>query len=106
MRSPFDGQPLDRDDARHLADTLNAVADPARLQIISLLQSAPGGELTVSDLPGPLGLSQPTVSHHLQILTEAGLVERDRRGVWAYYRLAPRTLSALAGAIRPKGRAR
>jgi ArsR family transcriptional regulator len=63
-----------------------------------LIQSAPEGEASVTDLTAALGLSQPTVSHHLRILTEAGLLERDKRGVWAYYRLVP---SAIADLLTP-----
>ncbi|MFC0097959.1 ArsR/SmtB family transcription factor [Micromonospora marina] len=62
---------------------------------------APQGEASVSDLTAPLGLSQPTVSHHLRILTEAGLLERDKRGVWAYYRLVPSAIATIADLLTP-----
>ncbi len=88
--------PLQRSDAETLAGVLRAIADPARLQLISLIQAARGGEACVCDLIAPLGLSQPTVSHHLKVLLDAGLVTRYRRGSWAYYRLAPERLAALA----------
>src|SRR5829696_7683704 len=75
--SPLAGEPIERADAERLAGVLKALADPARLRLLSLIQSAPEGEACVCDLTAPLGLSQPTVSHHLRILTEAG-VERTR----------------------------
>ncbi|MER7335217.1 MULTISPECIES: metalloregulator ArsR/SmtB family transcription factor [unclassified Micromonospora] len=99
--SPLAGEPLKRADAERLAGALKAFADPARLQLLSLIQSAPGGEASVSDLIAPLGLSQPTVSHHLRILTEAGLLEREKRGVWAYYRLMPAAITAIADLLTP-----
>ena len=84
-----------RADAERLAGVLKALADPARLRLLSLIQSATDGEACVCDLTAPLGLSQPTVSHHLRILTEAGLLEREKRGVWAYYRLVPDAIERL-----------
>jgi ArsR family transcriptional regulator, arsenate/arsenite/antimonite-responsive transcriptional repressor len=99
--SPLAGEPIERADAERLAGVLKAFADPARLRLLSLIQSAPKGEASVSDLTAPLGLSQPTVSHHLRILTEAGLLERDKRGVWAYYRLVPSTIAAVADLLTP-----
>jgi ArsR family transcriptional regulator len=99
--SPLAGEPIERADAERLAGVLKAFADPARLRLLSLIQSAPGGEASVSDLTAPLGLSQPTVSHHLRILTEAGLLEREKRGVWAYYRLVPSAISAIADLLTP-----
>ncbi|KAB1913126.1 helix-turn-helix transcriptional regulator [Micromonospora sp. AMSO31t] len=99
--SPLAGEPIKRADAERLAGVLKAVADPARLRLLSLIQSAPEGEASVSDLTTPLGLSQPTVSHHLRILTEAGLLEREKRGVWAYYRLVPSAIAAIAELLTP-----
>ena len=101
VMSPLDGEPIGRADAERLAGMLKAFADPARLRLISLIQSAPQGEASVSDLTAPLGLSQATVSHHLRILTEAGLLERDKRGVWAYYRLVPSAIVAVADLLTP-----
>ena len=88
--------PLGRAKAEALADMLRAIAEPARLQLISLIQATRDGEACVCDLTAPLGLSQPTVSHHLKVLRDAGLVTRSRRGSWAYYRLVPQRLAALA----------
>ncbi|MER7274670.1 metalloregulator ArsR/SmtB family transcription factor [Dactylosporangium sp. NPDC000244] len=99
--SPLAGEPIERADAEQLAGVLKAIADPGRLQLLSLIQSAPEGEASVTDLTAPLGLSQPTVSHHLRILTEAGLLEREKRGVWAYYRLVPSVIAAIAELLTP-----
>ena len=82
-------EPMNRQSAESLAQILKAVADPARLQLLSLLRAADGGEACVCDLTEPLGLTQPTVSHHLKVLVEAGLVRRERRGTWAWYSLVP-----------------
>ena len=95
--------PLGRSAAEALAAVLRAVADPAGLQLVSLIQAARGGEACVCDLVAPLGLSQPTVSHHLKVLLDAGIVTRSRRRNWAYYRLVPERLSALAQLLAPPG---
>lgn len=76
--------PVSRDDAEQLARLLKAVADPARLQLLSLIRSA--GEACACDLTEPVGLSQPTVSHHLKVLTASGLITREQRGQWAWFR--------------------
>ena len=89
---------LDASDAESLARALRVLADPARLRILSLVQAQPEGEACVCHLTEPLGLTQPTVSHHMRVLLEAGLVEREQRGSWAFFRVVPdrlRTLSAL-----------
>jgi ArsR family transcriptional regulator, arsenate/arsenite/antimonite-responsive transcriptional repressor len=87
--------PIDQDEADRLARALRTIADPARLRLLSLIQAQPGGEACVCHLTEPLGLAQPTVSHHLKVLRDAGLVERERRGSWAYYRVVPETLGVL-----------
>lgn len=87
---------LDRTAAAQLAQLFKAVADPARLQILSVIRSAPDHEVCVCELTGPLGLSQPTVSHHLKILTEAGVLVREQRGTWAWFSLAPEGLVGMA----------
>ncbi len=92
---PLLSGPLDAGEAQRLAALLKTLADPARLRLLSLLQAQPAGEACVCHLIEPLGLSQPTVSHHLRVLLEAGLVERDRRGSWAYYRIVPERLATL-----------
>lgn len=94
--SPLARAPLSAAAAERLAGLLKALADPARLRLLSLIQAHEDGEACVCDLTDPLGLTQPTVSHHLKVLLDAGLVSRDKRGVWAYYRTVPQTLAALA----------
>ena len=84
-----------RDAAESLAGLLKAVADPTRLQLLALVRSSPEGEACVCDLTAPLALSQPTVSHHLKVLTDAGLLRRERRGTWAWYSLVPERLVEL-----------
>jgi ArsR family transcriptional regulator, arsenate/arsenite/antimonite-responsive transcriptional repressor len=87
--------PLAEDEAQRLSRALKAIADPARLRLLSLIQAQPEGEACVCHLTEPLGLSQPTVSHHLKVLLHAGLLEREQRGSWAYYRVTPEPLAAL-----------
>jgi ArsR family transcriptional regulator len=94
--SPLSQAPLSAGDAQQLATRLKALADPARLRLLSLLLAGDGQEACTCELTEPLGLSQPTVSHHLKKLAEAGLITGDRRGVWTYYRVVPDALSALA----------
>ena len=86
---------LDAAHAENLARALKVIADPARLRILSLIQAQPEAEACVCHLTEPLGLSQPTVSHHLKVLLEAGLVEREQRGSWAYFRIVDHQLAAL-----------
>jgi ArsR family transcriptional regulator len=83
------------EDAERLAAALKAIADPARLRLLSLIQAQPEHEACVCHLTEPLGLSQPTVSHHLKVLLQAGLVEREQRGSWAYFRVREEPLAAL-----------
>ena len=87
---------LSAEGAQQLAGVLKALADPARLRLLSLIQAQDGGEACVCHLTEPLELSQPTVSHHLKVLHEAGLLDRDKRGVWVYYRVRPQALRAVA----------
>ena len=97
--SPLVRRPLSAAQAEQLAGVLKAVADPTRLRLLSLVAAHEGGEACVCDLTAPIGLSQPTVSHHLKILVDAGLLTRDKRGVWAYYRLVPGALDTLGRAL-------
>lgn len=90
---------LGRADAEDLAQRFKAIADPARLRLLNFIASQPDGEACVCVLTEPLGLAQPTVSHHLRVLTDAGLLARERRGTWAYYRLVPARLEALRAAL-------
>lgn len=82
-------------DAVALAAPLKALADPARLRLLSLIAAHEGGDACVCDLTEPVGLSQPTVSHHLKVLVDAGLLTREKRGVWAHYALVPGAVDAL-----------
>ena len=91
--------PLPAADAVRLARALKVIADPARLRLLSLIQAQAGAEACVCHLTEPLGLSQPTVSHHLKVLLEAGLVEREQRGSWAYFRVLREPLAALRGLL-------
>ncbi len=86
---------IGENDAQRLAALLKVLAEPARLRLLSLIQAQPDGEACVCHLTTPLGLSQPTVSHHLKVLLEAGLVEREQRGSWAYFRVRPEPLAAI-----------
>jgi ArsR family transcriptional regulator, arsenate/arsenite/antimonite-responsive transcriptional repressor len=91
--------PLDSDEAEELAVGFNALSDPVRLRVISLLAAAPQGEICVCDFIEPIGKSQGTISHHLKILGEAGLVHGDRRGKWVWYSLDRGRLADLRGAL-------
>ena len=86
-------------DASALANRLGALADPVRLQILSMISASPAGEVCACDFVGPIGKSQPTVSHHLKVLSEAGLVDGDKRGRWIWYRLAPGAINATTAAL-------
>ena len=91
--------PLSEPEAAELARGFAALGDPARLQILSIIADAPAGEVCVCDFVAPLGKSQPTVSHHLKVLVDAGLVVGERRTQWVWYRLVPERLTALRQAI-------
>lgn len=91
---------LARENAEQLAGLLKAVADPTRLQLLAMIEKSDLQQSCVCDLTEPLQLSQPTVSHHLKILTEAGLVDRDKRGTWVWYRLNQERWTQLAALFR------
>lgn len=93
--------PLAADDAAELADGFHALGDPVRLRVLSMLAAAPAGEICVCDFVEPIGKSQGTISHHLKILSEAGLVHGDRRGKWVWYSLDHQRLAELRTAIEP-----
>ena len=84
-----------------LASRLKAVAEPARLRLVSLVLAGPGQEACICDLTGPLGLSQPTVSPYMKMLVDAGLLTREKRGRWAYFRAVPQAFESLAQALQP-----
>jgi ArsR family transcriptional regulator len=91
--------PLARDEASDLAVLFKALADPARLQLLALIKASPDGESCVCDLTEPLGLSQPTVSHHLKILVDAGLLAREKRGTWAWFSVVPERMAEIAAIL-------
>ena len=97
--APLVREPLGQADAEQLAVTLKALADPARLRLLSIVASSEDQEACVCDLIDPIGLSQPTVSHHLKVLVDAGFLTRDKRGVWAYFSLVPGALDAVVAAL-------
>jgi ArsR family transcriptional regulator, arsenate/arsenite/antimonite-responsive transcriptional repressor len=92
---PLLQEAIDSTQAEQLAAALKVLADPARLRLLSLIQAQPDGEACVCHLVEPVGLSQPTVSHHLKVLLQAGLVEREQRGTWAFFRVREEPLAAL-----------
>src|SRR3954470_6855096 len=92
---PLLAGPLSADEAENLARALKVIADSARLRLLSLIQAQPEQEACVCHLTEPLGLGQPTVSHHLKVLLNAGLVEREQRGSWAYFRVREEPLALL-----------
>ena len=93
--SPLTSEPLDEDQAGRIAPVLKALADPARLRLLSLVASHSDGEACVCDLNDAFDLSQPTISHHLKVLHEVGMLNREKRGVWVYYSLNREALSDL-----------
>ena len=99
--TPLTTAPLTADQAEDLAVRLKAVADPTRLRLLSIVLASEGMEACTCDLTAPLGLSQPTVTHHLKKLVSAGLVVGERRGTWTYYRVVPDALASLAAVITP-----
>lgn len=99
--APVTGGALDDDASARLAHLFKALADPTRVKLVSLIAAADGGEACVCDLVEPVQLAQPTVSHHMKLLVDAGLITREQRGKWAYYRIVPATLAAMASALTP-----
>ncbi|MER5962119.1 metalloregulator ArsR/SmtB family transcription factor [Streptomyces sp. NPDC002057] len=98
-------EPLGAEAAVDLARMFKALADPVRLRLLSLIASHEGGEACVCDLTGPFDVSQPTISHHLKVLREAGLVGSERRGTWVYYWVLPAALTRLSSLLRAPGEA-
>lgn len=97
--APLRREPLTASQAAGLARILKALADPTRLRLVSMVAAHEGGEACVCDVTGPLGLTQPTISHHLKTLVDAGIFTRQQRGKWAYYSLVPRALDALSAVL-------
>lgn len=98
------GDALTEDQANDLATALKALADPIRLRLVSIVATAPTGEVCACDLPEALDRSQPTVSHHLSLLVDAGVLEREQRGKWAWFRLRPQRLDELSAVLSPSQR--
>lgn len=97
--APVTAGVLDEATAGELAAVLKALADPVRLRLVSLIAAAPEGEICACDLPALLDRSQPTVSHHLTLLVRAGLIDREQRGKWAWFRLREDGLAAVRSAL-------
>ncbi|WP_373281338.1 metalloregulator ArsR/SmtB family transcription factor [Nocardia transvalensis] len=91
--------PLDAEAAAGLAGMFKALADPVRLRVLSLIAARGGGEVCVCELTPAFDLSQPTISHHLKVLREAGLIDSQRRGTWVYYRVIPEALQRLSSVL-------
>ena len=97
--TPLQTSPLSETDADELADMLKALADPVRLRLLSFIAASDGGEACACDLTEPTGRSQATVSHHLSQLTQAGILEREQRGKWAWFRLDRERLNSICAAV-------
>jgi len=93
------GAPLSETEAGNLARAFAALGDPVRLRLLSLLASSPAGEVCACELVVPIGRSQPTVSHHLKVLTEAGLIASEKRGRWIWYAVVTERMALLRGAL-------
>jgi ArsR family transcriptional regulator len=100
--APVTGGALDTATAEHLAHIFKALGDPTRVRLLSLIAATDGGEACICDLTGPVALAQPTVSHHMKQLVDAGLVTREQRGKWAYYRALDDTLRTVSHAMAPE----
>ena len=94
--SPLMSMPLSQEMSEQIVPLLKALADPVRLRLMSLVAAHEGGEACVCDLNDAFDLSQPTISHHLKVLHEVGLLDRSKRGTWVYYRTRPEALAAVA----------
>ena len=99
--SPVTRGVLDHDQAQQLAKVFKALSDPTRVRLLSLIAAHDGQEACICDLIGPVGLSQPTVSHHMKQLVDAGLVTREQRGRWAFYRLVSEALALVSNVLDP-----
>jgi ArsR family transcriptional regulator len=98
---PLAGAAISTEQAEQVAPLLKALADPARLRLLSLIASSPSGEACVCDLNDAFDLTQATISHHLKVLHTAGVLDREKRGVWVYYAVRPEALSAVANLFTP-----
>ncbi len=93
--TPLAHEPMTAGQAGQVAPLLKAIADPARLRLLSIVLSHEGREACVCDLTPYFDLSQPTISHHLKVLHESGLLDREKRGTWVFYRARPEAMAAL-----------
>lgn len=100
--APVTGGALELEQAERLARAFKALSDPTRVRLLSLIAASDVGAACICDLTAPVGLSQPTVSHHMKQLVDAGLVTREQRGRWAFYAIAPDALAALGAALAPE----
>jgi ArsR family transcriptional regulator len=100
---PLVREPIDETTATGLAQVFKALGDPVRLRLLSLIGAHQGGEVCVCDLTTAFELTQPTISHHLKVLREAGIITSERRGTWVYYRLVPAALERMAGLLSVPG---
>ncbi|HEX7308495.1 metalloregulator ArsR/SmtB family transcription factor [Lentzea sp.] len=96
---PLSEEPLAKERAEEMATVFKALGDPVRLRLFSMIASKPSGEVCVCDLTPAFDLSQPTISHHLKLLRQAGLVDSERRGTWVYYRARPETADRMAALL-------
>jgi ArsR family transcriptional regulator len=103
--APLAREPLTQDQAVELSHLFKAMADPVRLRLLSLIASHAGGEACVCDLTDAFDLTGPTISHHLKVLRESGLITGDRRGTWIYYRVNPEVLTRLSAVLTTTGEA-
>lgn len=101
---PLTGEPLGAAAAAGLAQVFKALGDPVRLRLVSLIGAHQGGEVCVCDLTTAFDLTQPTISHHLKVLREAGIIDSERRGTWVYYRLVPAALERMAALLASPAR--
>ena len=98
---PLVREPIGESAAAGLAQVFKALGDPVRLRLLSLIGAHQGGEVCVCDLTTAFDLTQPTISHHLKVLREAGIITSERRGTWVYYRLVPAALERMAALLAP-----
>ncbi|HEY8480630.1 MAG TPA: metalloregulator ArsR/SmtB family transcription factor [Spirillospora sp.] len=103
--TPLVCKPLSEDEATVLAPLFKAIADPVRLRLLSLIACHEGGEVCVCELTAAFDLTAPTISHHLKVLKQAGLIDSERRGTWVYYRLNPGVLERLSTILEPRATA-
>lgn len=101
--TPLAREPMTPDQAEQIAPLLKALAEPVRLRLMSMVLSSEGGEACVCDLTQAFDLSQPTISHHLKVLHESGLLSRDKRGVWVYYSARPEAMEAMLNLFAAAG---